>query len=836
MKNLGIGILIGIAALQPLNAQGDNKDPRGDIKVAEGFELQRIYDVKKNEGSWVAITKDGQGRLIVSDQYGKLHRVTPPSLTGGVTKTELLDLEMGGAHGLLWHKGILYISVNEGGKGFPERGVWMAKENGDGYDKPESIMPINGGGEHGIHSLVLSPDQKWIYFVGGNASPQPKLEDSFPANIWKEDQLLLRNPDGRGHAAKLMAPGSYIARFQLDGKNWQMVSVGHRNTFDMAFHDSGELIGYDADLEWDMGMPWYRPTRITHLLPGSEHGWRNGTGKWPTYYEDSMPPLLDIGPGSPTGMVAGRGFKAPAKYQQAVFAFDWTFATIYALHLEPDGATFKTTKEEFVAGAGLPVTDGIIGNDGAFYFMTGGRRGESHLWRVVYTGKESTAPQPGKPVTDDTRAKLASYIINPETANGAIVLENLASEDRTLRFMARAALERFPDTKWAPLIAEQEKVWPRLLGTMAMARMDGEKYRDLGLKILAGTDWEKLDNHQKINWLRALGLVFIRSSEPNDAERGALLKIIDSSYPSDDRFLNFELARMLCYLQAPGVVARTLDLMDKAPAEEPPPWAALMERNSRYRQVIERMMENHPPTTQIHYLYCLRAVKGPWKKEERQRAFNWFRELESRDGGNSYAPAVAMLREQIYSNGTAEEQKLFASESKAPKKKAKPLPPVKGPGRAWTIDEIVKTAAEGLEGRDKANGKNMFEASLCSQCHIFENEGGAMGPDLSNLAGRFTVQDLAHSIIEPSEVISDQYAFSEYKTFDGKTVTGKLLNEQDETLVLAINPFDYDQHMDLKRSDIETEGYSKVSPMPPGMVNRLNPDELKDLMAYLLQK
>ncbi len=43
---------------------------------------------------------------------------------------------------------------------------------------------------------------------------------------------------------------------------------------------------YDADMEWDFGMPWYRPTRVNHATSGSELGWRSGTGKWPAYYVD----------------------------------------------------------------------------------------------------------------------------------------------------------------------------------------------------------------------------------------------------------------------------------------------------------------------------------------------------------------------------------------------------------------------------------------------------------------------------------------------------------------------------------------------------------------------
>ncbi len=261
-----------------------------------------------------------------------------------------------------------------------------------------------------------------------------------------------------------------------------------------------------------------------------------------------------------------------------------------------------------------------------------------------------------------------------------------------------------------------------------------------------------------------------------------------------------------------------------------------MERNSRYGADIGKVMANQPPTSRIHYLYCLRAVKGPWAEGERRRAFNWFREIDSREGGNSYSAAIAMIRKQIFENGTEEEQKQFAGEAKPPAKKQKQLPPVKGPGRAWTVDGIVEITEGGLDGRDMKNGRNMFEASLCSACHKFGNEGGAQGPDLTNLAGRFTVADLAHSIVEPGQVISDQYEFTEIVTRDGKTITGRVLNEQDEILAIGINPFDFSQQVEISRADIKSMAPSKVSPMPPAMINRLNPDELKDLFAYLLRK
>ena len=814
-------------------------DQTAKYKVAAGFKLEKIYDVqKKEEGSWVALTEDGKGRLIVADQYGKLYRVTPAPLAGGETTVEPLNIPVGGAHGLLWHDGMLYIVVNEKAQVYPvETGVWMVKETTDGWEAPKLAIPIKAGGEHGVHSVVLSPDKQWIYLVTGNFAGLPAVTDSFPAKVWDEDQLLPRNPDGNGHAANVFAPGGWIGRFKPDGSSLQLVSMGHRNTFDVAFHQSGELFSYDADMEWDFGMPWYRPTRINHVVPGGEMGWRNGTGKWPEYYEDSMAPVLNIGPGSPVGLLSGSGFKAPAKYQQAIYAFDWTFATIYAVHLSPDGSSFKATKEEFVAGEGLPLTDGIITKDGTMYFATGGRRITSALWRVTYVGKESSAPQQGIFAKVVERDKLAGFTINPASAKFDEIWELLGSKERTTRFMAKAALERLADTSWAAKLSTEKNPLRIINASMALARLSAKPNRDLLLGALDRIDWVKLPTQQKLNWLRAAGLVFIRSGEPTDAEKAKMLAKIDASYPSNERSLNYELARMLCYLQAPEVVGRTLDIMDKEPAPEPESWAELISRNGQYGGSISRMMQDHPPTAQIHYLYCLRAVKGPWQSGERQRVFAWFREVESSKGGNSFGKFMIKIREQVYENGTPEEKRIYAADAKAlAGNLMSDLPKIAGPGKAWTVDEVVKLAESGLEGRDKKKGEDMYRASLCAACHRFGALGGAQGPDLSNLAGRFTVKDIAEAIIEPSKVISDQYGFHAITTDDGKITVGKILEEKDEILIIANNPFDYSQKVEVKRSDIKENKLSDVSPMPSGMINRLNPEELKDLLAYLLGK
>src|SRR5690606_7261407 len=179
---------------------------------------------------------------------------------------------------------------------------------------------------------------------------------------------------------------------------------------------------------------------------GSEFGWRSGTGKWPDNYPDSLPTLVDIGPGSPVGAEFGYGTKFPAKYQKALFICDWTFGTMYAIHIEPEGSAYKAVKEEFLSRTPLPLTDVTVGTDGALYFTVGGRGTQSELYRATYIGKESTAPVNAKneKFADlrKIRNRLEEFHQSTELseADFQFLWSNLNHEDRYIRYAARVAL------------------------------------------------------------------------------------------------------------------------------------------------------------------------------------------------------------------------------------------------------------------------------------------------------------------------------------------------------------------------------------------------------------
>jgi putative heme-binding domain-containing protein len=416
--------------------------------------------------------------------------------------------------------------------------------------------------------------------------------------------------------------------------------------------------------------------------------------------------------------------------------------------------------------------------------------------------------------------------------------KQLGSGDRVARFEARTTLEhQGADALAGMLESKPQDAWQVIGTAIGLARTGGEEHVPTVLTALDALDWKELDEHARINWLRAAGLAFARHGQPDEAARSRVLAKIDASYPSGDAMLDRELCRMLAYLNAPGVVARTLDLMDSAGPAPAPDWLELAKRNAGYGKTVEQMIANLPPAQVIHYVYCLRVVPGPWHIDERERFFSWLNKLTASSGGASYAGFIEDLRKQTLATATPEErQRIETFVTHTPVNPFANLPAIQGPGREWTIDEVVKLAESGLDGRDSKRGHDVFRATLCAACHRFGNEGGSAGPDLTSLAGRFSPRDLAEAIIDPGKVISDQYHFDLITRADGTQLNGKIIEKTADKWIIATNPFDLTQTIEIPSSDIKGSKPSPVSPMPPGLIHRLNPDELKDLLAYLLGK
>jgi len=818
------------------------------FQLPEGFQIERLFTVPKaTHGSWVCLTTDDKGRLIASDQGGLgLYRITPGKLgTTEPTKVEKLEVKMTSAQGMLFAFGSLYVCANGG----PGSGLYRLRDtNGDDqFDEVVKLKELRGGGEHGPHALRLSPDGKSILVACGNHTlPPAGFQKSRVPSNWNEDHLLPRQWDANGHARGILAPGGYIARTDPEGKEWEMVSIGYRNEYDFAFNAEGEMFVYDADMEWDFGMPWYRPTRVNHATSGSELGWRSGTGKWPPYYVDSLPAMVDIGPGSPVGVEFGTGAKFPAKYQKALYICDWTFGTMYAIHTTPTGSTYAGTKEEFVSRAPLPLTDVVVGKDGAMYFTVGGRGTQSELYRVTYVGKESTAPVTAGNDKSDAAANARALRRKLEAFHGdakasaadlEFIVANLSHADRFIRYAARVALEHQPVAKWQNTVLSLDKPAGRIQGAVALAHQGDKSLEAKAVEALLALDFKSLDQPAMLDWLRALQLVFVRMGEPEKAVAAKALAALDPLFPAKDDFVNRELVNLVVYLNSPTVAGKAAKLL-LAPSSEvkDDSLAGLLARNRGYGGTINQVMANRPDAQKIHYLFALRNLKDHWTIDNRKAYFTALNEARTKSGGASYQGFLNNIEKEAYEN--AKDTERLAIEALGLRKPAKAvqLPKPAGPGKAWTLDELATLTKDGFKGRNFANGKKAFAAARCVVCHRFNGEGGATGPDLSQVVGRFSPKDLAESIVDPNKVISDQYRASTIETNSGKVIAGKIVSETAAGLVVVTDPEDSTKVVEVKKSDVESIKPSPISLMPAKLIDTLNKDEVLDLMAYMLSR
>ena len=841
-------------------------DPKvAKLKLPEGFKAEHIYSPGDlDQGSWVAMTFDNKNRLITADQYGFLYRLEIPeigsdTLAPKIEKLIIGDVAepqvgMGYAQGLLYAFNSIYVMVNHNGnETFKESTGLYRIQDLDGDDQYETVTTIRKftgqPGEHGPHSIKVSPDGKSLFMVAGNHVDVPEMDAYRLPRVWDEDNLFPEIKDPRGHANSRMAPGGWVANLSPDGSYFELISAGYRNPFDIAFNEAGDLFTYDSDMEWDFGMPWYRPTRICHVTSGSEYGWRTGNQKWSPLYPDNLPATLNIGQGSPTNVMFGTGAAFPEKYQNALYAFDWSFGIVYAIELTPNGASYDASAEEFISGSPLPLTDGIIGPEGAMYFMTGGRRLESDLYRVYYDGETSTSKSTlsaeDLPEENKLRRKLEAFHKEGASSEALeLAWANLDHADRFVQYAARIALEHQPIDSWKEKALAEKNPTKLTQAMIAMARHSPKGTGVPMLQALMEVDYSSLNEKQKQDMLRAFELILYRQGEPSGMLKNQLIAYLDGNFPANNNNLDRELSKLLVYLDSPDAVEKTLALLKNA--KDDPDYqktftssSDLIMRNPQYGLDIANMLANVPPAQQTYLATVLGGAEAGWNDALHTEYFSWIQDAFKYKGGRSYVGFIDRARKMALTHVSKAEFEKYNELSGAAMLTSNgndllnaDVQP-EGPGRRWTVEEALPFV-ENLSGRDLVKGKAMYAATLCLSCHTMQGEGGIIGPDLTQLGTRFSPKDILNATINPSDEISEQYEATILELKAGGSVVGRLTNEDDANYFVSQNPFAPEDIRTVAKADVKSSKVSEVSIMLPGMINRLNEEELKDLIAYLI--
>lgn len=362
------------------------------LKAPAGFDVQLFADDDLTHDIH-CLTIDSHGRITVAGN-GYIKILSDSNADGVADQSELFaEGPAIGVQGMYWHGSDLLAVGGEGLLRFRDR---------DGDDKadgpPDVLLKVRCGGEHHAHSIQRGPDG-WWYLIAGNDTGLDAKYVTLPTAPIKQPVA------------------GVLYRLKPDLSGGEVVTHGLRNAYDFAFNRTADAFTFDSDDERDVSLPWYRPTRVFHLLPGSHAGWVTRSWKRPDEFLDMPPVVASAGRGSPTGVVCYQHRQFPEKYRESLFVLDWTFGRVLALPLVRNGSAWKAESELFLSAAGdhgFAPTDAEVGPDGSLFVSVGGRGTRGGVWRVSYPAGRNE--QLGAEVAEDSSAtdKLSACLTAPQ--------------------------------------------------------------------------------------------------------------------------------------------------------------------------------------------------------------------------------------------------------------------------------------------------------------------------------------------------------------------------------------------------------------------------------------
>ena len=786
------------------------------IAALDGFEVELVHRAREGEGSWISIDFDPRGRLIVAREDKGLLRMTLPTESDREIRIETIDETLEECRGVLCAYGDLYVNANN------SKGFYRLRDNDgdDRYDQTERLMFTQGGVGHGRNDLALGPDGL-IYLMHGNnvRLPAEITPGASPLAHYGEDRLLPCDWDGALFDGDVAAPAGHLLRTDREGKHVELVAGGFRNAYGIDFNADGELFTYDSDMEWDVGAPWYRPTRVDHLVSGGDYGYRQGTKMWPAYLSDSLPPSVDIGKGSPTGVKFGTKSRFPPPYRKALFILDWAYGRILAVHLSPRGASYDCRAELFLKGRPLNVTDLDFGPDGAMYFVVGGRRTQSALYRVKYVGPDfaedvvspaEAARRAQAAEARQLRKRLEAFHGRQDSQAVESAWPHLDADDVWIRHAARVAIEHQPHATWRERALAEPRPTAALVALMALARVGTADEKPQVLERLASLAFHELSSEQRLLSLRTYALVFIRLGPATPAEAAEFAGLLGAEFPSESVAVNQELCELLVYLGAADVVAKTLPLIPACKTQE------------------ER----------LHYLFVLRHARLGWTLDARRSYFEWLTRPEAFAGAHYMPLFFKNIRNDALATLAPREREALAPLLAALDRRPAAHAPLVAPNRAfkweWKMADLTDDLNSVGRGRSYERGRMLFTEAACSRCHRLAGTGTPVGPDLDGVGSRFGVRDLLETIVVPSKFVDEKYRDTQIETKEGKVIVGRVLGGDDTKLVVATDPLDPSRIETVAKDRIESQTASLVSSMPTGLLNTLSKEEVLDLLAFIV--
>ncbi|HTD85652.1 MAG TPA: HEAT repeat domain-containing protein, partial [Candidatus Binatia bacterium] len=720
------------------------------------------------------------------------------------------------------------------------------------------------------HTIFRGPDDHIYLMVGNGSGIRDRLhitDTNSPAIFEREASVFRISPDG---------------------KKWECIASGGRNPPSLGMNYLGDLFSFDSDMEWHVGLPWYRPVRLNHWTIGGDQGWQE-VGAYPPYYIDNLPGILDIGRGSPNWGVFYEADLLPPGYRNAFLVCDYrwkresndqysTSGRLVAFFLKRAGAGWSATMETLARPkpnarekSGKRIQFALvaiaIAPDGSLY-LSDHNQG---IWRITCDRT------PGIPVVRqlepwELRAKAAwqhglsgevapllqllrdeDPFVRRRAAEGLTrwpvpearrpLIDALNDPQRLIRYVAMCALTHHPLADWldAALASEypQTKMRGLVAGVIRRETIPPDK-AETTIRLLM---LKKLSVEDQLDLLRVINLF----REP--ARKAGADQFLLANFPGRDRNVRWEKVRLLGQFR----IAEAFPLLLRE-----------LETETNY-------------VTQFHIAQAIARLRQGWNARQESRLLDWF--LGTQEGwfaqfsgkGVEFPAFWQTVLSEFAANHRGAFMKssnsihltslmgsvlidslgadsLFAMHNaeNSPDVKKKIVGALKRiPGAAIPVDEIPapKPAEKSDEevhkfiltakGGNAERGGKIYESLQCNSCHgggvTPGREGRLFGPDLVGIAQRLTKTELADALVYPSKQIADRFKGVEIEFADATPLTGFITDQDAETVTLA----DRDQVHRIPRSKIRSINPQSSSLMPAQLLNHLTPDELRDLLAFL---
>ena len=826
------------------------------FQLPPGTELQLLKTATPEEGSWVSMAFDPAGRLTIAREDQGLFRLTLQGLIPEVSTPEIINTDLQECRGLLYAHGSLYASANN------SRALVRLRDtdqNGS-LDEVRTLREFPGGLGHGRNDLAVGPDG-WIYAIQGDS-----------VDVSEEGVRDLTSPLRDSRRGPRQQEGRLI-RTNPEGTEWELVCTGLRNPYGIDVNAAGDVFTWDADNEYDMDTPWYRPTRLWHLFAGADFGWRITQGQWPPYFPDQADmatAVMDLGKGSPTSVMFGTGLRAPEKYQRALYVLDWAYGRILAVHLHPRGASYRGEGELFLQGRPLNVTDVACGPDGAMYLITGGRKTQSALYRLTWTGAAG-AESNSAPATERDpsvgfstgiheqeqeayaaaqrviRQTLDANLREPVTADSLaqrleLAFQQLPSADPVLRNQAVVLLEQTPAAAWIERAFALSNRAGFETAAMSLLKRGDPQVTSRVLRrvfmeeppapaVATGTGSAAEDE------------VFGDSDESPDALRSLFIRLQLATQLAEDSQPLFAEWRQRLVADLAGRLGRLTGARRLT--------GPGLDSRAVIRHVVTAMgewqedagisaalvlLQSVDQRDQLAGLLALRGQLSRLRDEQQRLYLTVLNRGVDFTGGDGMPVFLKRLREDALAGLSESERQSLGTLLQETPQAHEDVVPARAVVRQWVLADLEPLLSADAERGDPERGAVVFREALCVRCHRVGASGPAVGPDLSFVAHRFSRRDICESVLNPSRVVAEPYRLTQITTLSGTVVTGRILSGGDfrsELVRVNTDPLRVSAVQEVDRKQIDEVRILEQSPMPAGLFDVLTLEEIRDLLAWL---